>query len=235
MRKPVAVFVALIAVCCLCGVALAAGPRGVPHRYIPRSLDGDLQTIVRTTDGTSFAAWSYRNGAEYDIAVSRTDDSGRWTEPEFFGADDGVDQVEPTLTIDADGNVYLAYTDRAIGAIRVTALRADGSNWGQPIALLDKSPDRVYSSAKLLVVGDHLIVAYVANGRTAMVDLTRQLVLGGGISALTITESGDPVGYSPGDEGSGGSGSIQTIGEDSRPVEVFSPIRKRGTGSGQPF
>jgi len=236
MRKPVAVFVALFAVCCLCGVALA-GPRGVPHRYLPGSLDGDLRTVVRTTDGVSFAAWSYRSGAEYDIAISRSAESGLWTEPEFFGADDGVDQIDPALAVDEDGNVYLAYTDPALGGIRVAALRADGTSWGQSLALRPKAAGRSYASASLLVIDDHVALAFAEGGRTTIIDLPRRWLLGEGtISGLTITESGDPVGYYPGDEGSGGGngdgGGIRTIGEDDRPVEVFTPVRKRGTGSG---
>ena len=238
MRKPVAMLVTLVFSCCLGGIALAAGPRTLPHRYVPRSLDGDLTSIVRTTDRASFAAWSYRSGAEYDIAVSRTDDTGRWNEPQFFGANDGVDQIEPALTADGKGNVYLAYSDPSFGGIRVVALRADGSSWREPLALQPQAAGSRYSSPALLVVGDHLIVAFAAGDKTSIVPVPVQWLLAeGGISTLTITESGDPVGYAPGDEGTGANGGVRTIDGNDRPVDIFAPIRKRESGSntGDPY
>lgn len=235
MRKPVAMLVTLVFSCCLGGIA--AGPRSQPHRYLPHSLDGELRTVVRTTDGASFAAWSYRSGAEYDIAVARAEDSGRWTEPQFFGADDGMDQVDPVLAADAEGNVYLAYTDPSFAGIRVTALRPDGTSWREPIVLRPRAAGSRLTSPGLLVLGNDLVVAYAEGGRTSIVAVPRQAVLGdGSISTLTITESGDPVGYAPGDEGSGANGGVRTIGEDDRPVDIFAPIRKRdSSGSGDLF
>lgn len=230
MRKPVAVFVAFAAICGLCGVALAGGPRSAPQRYLPGSLDGDLTYAFSASDRTSYAAWAYRNGAEYDIALSHTDGRGRWTEPVFFGAGDGRDQIEPALTIDGDNTVYLAYTDAATDGIRLTALLPDATRWTEPLVVRDRAPQRAYSSPSLLIVDQRLIVAYSAGGRTAILDLPRDL-FAGGISALTITESSDPVEYRPGDDRPGvGSGEP----DNGRPVEVLLPIPKKANST-QPY
>jgi len=223
MRKPVAWFAVLAATCCLAGPALA-GPRDVPHRYIPGSLDGGLQTIVRA-DGVAFGVWAYRSGAEYDIAVSRTDASGRWGEPEFFGALDGWDQVEPALAVDSLGNVFLAYTDRSDGSIRLSALPASGGSWSQPVPV--RSLAGALSRPVLRVVADRLVVAFDTGTSLAMVDFA----LGTAehpaeILPLTITESGDPVENRPGGD-IGATVDHQVFGKFNTPLDVVTPIGKK--------
>ena len=76
----------------------------------PFALEAGASVVVEdSVRGVTWSAWAYRNGAEYDIAVSWLDSSGRWSEPELLGFDDDVDQRDPALLVDRNGVVYLAY------------------------------------------------------------------------------------------------------------------------------
>jgi len=142
-------------------VVSAAGkyPRGAgqPHRYLPESLDQAIAQIENTVDGRTWSAWSYRNGGEYDLALSVSTTLGIWSEPLLIGLDDGLDQREPALAVDARGAVYVAYGDGA-GAIRIMALQPGGSQWTAP-ATVAMEDDR-FSAPSLMVVGNSLIVGY---------------------------------------------------------------------------
>jgi hypothetical protein len=225
MRKPVAWVLVLVAACA-CGSALGASPRGVPHRYIPGSLDAELQTVVRA-DGVAFGAWSYRSGAEYDIAVSRWDEPGSWSEPEFFGARDGRDQIQPALAVDASGNVYLAYADRADGSIKVSVLRAAGDDgWAQPLVV--RAGGRMASHPALRVVAGHVVLAFLAGNRVEIVELPsdRDGQPPVGRTLWSITESGDPVENRPLDEGLAPAGPA-VIGDGGPSPQEFAPLRNK--------
>ena len=66
---------ALVATSALAGQALT------PHRYLAGS-DGPLVQVSNPHDGRTWAAWAYRNGSEFDIAISHVDADGNW-----YGAD----------------------------------------------------------------------------------------------------------------------------------------------------
>jgi hypothetical protein len=194
MRKSVTVFATVLCVLALGTAVLAASARGVPHRYSPHSLDGRLAQIDRVEGDSSLAAWAYRNGAEYDIAISRVDENGRWTEPVFIGVDDGRDQTQPALALDSDGNAYLAYADRAEGRVLLVVLRADRDEWSRPVALTALGADA--QSPLLRVVGNRLVVAYRTGEELQMIDLP----LTGSDeqpSLLQIVDHPDPVEYVP--------------------------------------
>jgi len=145
-----------------CGQALAFG-RGLerPHRFAP-GYDAGLVQVQNPVDGRTWAAWTYRNGAELDIAVAVADADGFWSEPRFVGLDDGSDQFEPALAVDGAGTLYLAFVDRGSGAIVLTALRRGAPAWSPPVAVTDAATRG--RAPSLAVVGDRLVVAY----RTAM-------------------------------------------------------------------
>jgi hypothetical protein len=230
MRRSVAVIVSVLTILALGTSVLAASPRGVPHRYAPNSLDGRLTEVTRTEDGRTVAAWAYRNGAEYDIAISRTDENGRWSEPEFIGIDDGRDQVQPALAFDAAGNAYLAYADRAEGRVLLSALGADARTWSRPIALT--APGEGAESPALLVVGERLVVAYRIGDELKMIDLP--LPGGNGISLQTIVDHPDPVEYvpNPGDTPvDRWKDGRWVIDDKDRVVDVTSPIHGSSGGS----
>ena len=236
MRKSVTVIVTILTILALGTSVFAATPRGLPHRYAPNSLDGRLTQVTRVEDGRTLAAWAYRNGAEYDIAVSRVDENGRWSEPMFIGIDDGRDQVQPALAIDADGNAYLAFADRAEGRILLSALCVDGEAWSRPVALT--APGAEATSPALLIVGDRLVVAYQTGGDLKMIDLPLTGT-DGSASLLTIVDHPDPVEYvpNPGDASpiDGWKGGRWIIDDQDRPIDVMIPHRgsSENTASGR--
>lgn len=145
------------------GVAFA-GAKGervdTPNRYLARSLDGPLIQMHNTIDGSLWSAWAYRNGGEYDIAITvRHNDQAPWSEPLMIGANDGLDQRDPALAVDTDGTVYVAYADETANGSRINiATHVAGSNrW---ILRSDVVVGDALSSPELMVVGENLIVAY---------------------------------------------------------------------------
>jgi len=130
---------------------------GHPHRYVPSSLDGSIVQIVNEVDGRMWSAWSYRNGGEYDLALSVSSSPGIWSEPILLGLDDGLDQREPALAVDARGATYIAYGNDA-GAIRVMALQPGESQWSSPVTVAMEMGR--FSAPSLMVVGNALIVGY---------------------------------------------------------------------------
>ena len=226
MRKSVTVLVAILSILAL-GTSVFAGPsRAMPHRYAPNSLDGRLARIDRVEEDRSMAAWAYRNGAEYDIAISRVDESGRWTEPAFIGIDDGRDQVQPALALDANGNAYVAYTDRAEGRILLVVLHADRDQWSRPVALGKVGTGA--ESPALRVVANRLVVAFRIGDELQIVDLpltdTDSLP-----SLLTIVDHPDPVEYIPNPGGESPTDRWEdgrwVIDDQDRPVNVTIPGR----------
>ncbi|NIM62810.1 MAG: hypothetical protein GTO30_14550 [Acidobacteria bacterium] len=158
MRRLLTVFCVVILIS---GVVSAAG-RGSradidsPHRYLPNALDGAPVQAANPVDGRLWSAWSYRNGAEYDLALSVSVAPGVWSEPQFIGLGDGIDQQQPAITVDARGVTYIAFADD--GSIRLTALQPGGSLWSPPISVA--VADRAFSNPSLMVIGDALIVGY---------------------------------------------------------------------------
>jgi len=171
MRKPLSL---TVLICCLAMLASSlafAGPRGrdLPQRYVPASLDGRLVEVLNPLDGTLWAAWAYRNGAEYDLAVSCRDERGFWSEPTFIGEFDGLDQTQPALAADNWGNVYLAYTEQRPDRIMLTWLEAGTSVWSTPSPVTEPEVAAMYPA--LRAVGDRLVVAFRSGRGLVILDL----------------------------------------------------------------
>ncbi len=234
MRRALIGLVTVSTILAVGGSLLAATPRGVPHRYNPNSLDGRLVQLTSSADGRDWAAWAYRSGAQYDIALVHTDESGTWTEPVFLGADDGRDQVEPALAADANGNVYVAYADRSSGQVLLSTLIAGTETWTTPVAL-SAAQLRAHSPV-LRVVRDRLVVAYRTDRAIEMIDLPLAEIER--ISLNGMTDGGDPVEYRP--PPGGGEGNPidrwrekRTIGDEDENVEVTIPFGKKSSSSSQ--
>ncbi len=140
------------------GAVSAAPPSLLPERYAPGRHDQEPVTIADPVHGVVWSAWAYRNGAEYDLALSALGANGRWTEPTLFGLDDGSDQVAPALAVDAAGNVYVAVEVRPAGRIELAVLPAGRSEWIGPLAI--SADGEIARDPALLVVGGRLVVAY---------------------------------------------------------------------------
>jgi len=191
MRKPLALFVA---VCCITVLVVApalAAPRAknLPHRYIPHGMDGRLDWITSPADGTNWSTWSYRNGAEYDVAISFRGEYGFWSEPLLIGEDDGLDQGEPVLAADRQGTIYLAYAERSPDRIMITWLTAGSERWSTPqpltaVGLRARTP-------ALRVIGERLVVAFRSGRGLVIVDFP---IVGPTIEPTIFNDGPDPVG-----------------------------------------
>jgi len=158
MRRLLTAFILTIMIS---GMASAAGKRvGAPShplRYLPNSFDGAIVRAENTVDGRLWAAWSYRNGGEYDLALSVRTAPGVWSEPTLIGLDDGLDQRQPAMALDSRGAMYVAYAD-GTGAIRLIVLQPGGNQWSIPVTVA--SGEGGLSSPSLMVAGSALIVGY---------------------------------------------------------------------------
>ncbi len=157
MRRFLTVFILAIMVT---GVVSAAGKGSRsgshPHRYLPNSFDGAIVQVENTVDGRVWSAWSYRNGGEYDLALSVSTAPGVWSEPILIGLDDGVNQRQPVIAVDSRGATYVAYAD-GTAAIRLTALQPGRNQWSSPgIVAMGEG----LSAPSLMLVGNVLIVGY---------------------------------------------------------------------------
>lgn len=157
--------------------------------HVPQ-LDGPVTTLT-APDGRTFATWAYRASGEFDIAVTvRAADSQTWSAPSFFGRRNGADELQPAMTFDSRGTVYVAFTTASPSAVFLSVLRPGSDAWSEPVQV---SGNDIASSPTLLVVGDRLIVGF----RTAQ---------GVGLVNLPISDGGNELYLSDGPDASGPSG-----------------------------
>lgn len=167
----------LYVLCCLvlCIATFAqAGQKSIqsaPRDYLPGS-DRSLVQLTNPVDGTLWSVWSYSNGAEFDLAISATAVEGNTTELLLIGEADHFDQSEPALTVDANGTLYLAYTEqvgRAGKRLVVSALPFGGTTWTFPVTM--SGPARGLGSPALAVVSDRVVLAFQVRDGIEILDL----------------------------------------------------------------
>jgi len=160
--------------------------------------DSELVMKVNPKDGRTWTAWTYRQGAETDIAISYRQSDGRWSEPTLFGTQDGIEQTQPTLVIDFNGNVYVAWAEADTGRVMLTARGFAVNYWSSPKVV---NSSRLQGSAPALMVSAHrrLVVGFVADGRVRLVEfrLLPKTV------ATQMSDGPDPVGDGDTDEQTG--------------------------------
>lgn len=220
MRKTLALCTAL-ACLIFCAPAFGRGrDMGRPHRFAPEVRDGGLVQIQNPIDGKTWAAWAYRNGAEFDLAVSWAGADGFWSEPVFVGVDDGADQIQPALAVDRLGTVYLAFVDRGSDTIVITALRTGTRTWSRPSALTEPSVHG--RSPSLAVVGGRLVVAFRSGDDVQITDLP--LLAAPVATTNGINDGPDPTGVIDG----GAEG--EDAGSNSGGIPPLPPPRGGGEG-----
>lgn len=182
--------VAALSVAVAGGAVLARSGRMETPRNFRAALsdDGLVQVDVSASPiaGTrTVAAWSIRNGAEYDIAVAVRDADGVWTDVATFGNDDGVDQRDPALAVDPYGNVYLAY-GASDGSITLRVANSDG-DWQSATRA---TPSWIEASRpSLQFFGGRLILAFLVDGEIEMIDVES----GAGYFTRDFEDGPDPV------------------------------------------
>jgi hypothetical protein len=170
-------FLTLCFATALCGSVLAApAPRGsgtvaarVPGvaDHVPQ-IDGPITTLTGPA-GRAVAAWSYRAAGEFDIAVSLLEPGATtWSAPVFFGRRSGIDEVEPAIAFDAQGTAYVVFSLSNPSRVALSRLPAGATVWSTPTVV---SGAQAASAPSVLVVGDHLIVAFRTAHGVGMVDV----------------------------------------------------------------
>lgn len=166
----------------------------IPKRYNPSQQDHGLST-VQVGDQT-WSAWAYRTQGQFDIALSTTDGSGVWSEIEWMGAVDGLDQINPSLVADSAGHLYLTYEVQQTGSVFLSIRTTGFDAWSAPIQI-NPELQRAHSSS-LSIVGGHLVVAYLADDQIQLVDLGLTLAATlEGVRTNTIQDGADPLGLTP--------------------------------------
>jgi hypothetical protein len=181
--------------------SVLAGPRGerTPARFAPRSLDRQPATAINPLDGSIWAAWAWRDGAEYSIAISIQTD-GVWSEPFFIGRDDSLNQMSPALVFDDHGVAYLAWTVLPVKRILIATF-PEGLQSGFEVHTA--SHEGVPSGMPALtVVSNRLVLAF----RTPQKTVLRTLPLyPSGAAGMRGVQEGpdavDPLGWTWGDVG----------------------------------
>ena len=165
----------------------------VPRRYNPRSLDRSL-TVLELPDASAvWSAWSYRNQGEFDLAVSVRQADGIWSEPEWIGFGDGIDQSHPALAADASGHLYLAWSEARLGRVLMSMRPRSAASWSTPIVLTD--PDAHGTSPSLAIVGGQLVAAWREGADVEIRDLGPTLAASAGdVVTRTIQDGADPLG-----------------------------------------
>ncbi len=136
----------------------AVEPVSAPDHHLP-GMDG-APAYAKSIGGELWAAWSYRNGDEFDLAVSVLRE-GVWSEPSYFGAGDGDDQVEAAIVADSSGNLFVGWVvsseNADQGSVMVATRRAGSNRWSSPALIA--SGDSVASPA-LEIAGQQVVVAF---------------------------------------------------------------------------
>jgi hypothetical protein len=180
----------------------AGGRRSSPVVDYVQQIDGPIAAVT-SPDGRGWAVWAYRASGEFDIAIASRTASGAWNPPTFLGRRDGVDQIDPTLAIDANGTLYLAFATKSPARIAVATLRVGSSVWTAPVIV---AAEEGASFPALRMVRDRLVVAYRTLRGVAIIDVpvaAPQTSMGIHDSPDTV----DPLGFSaPGSNGSGSGG-----------------------------
>jgi hypothetical protein len=184
------------------GVVSAAGKRvGAsqhPPRYLPNAFDGAIVQSDNPVDGRTWSVWSYRNGGEFDLALSMRTAPGVWSEPLLIGLDDGLDQQQPAISVDSRGATYVAYAD-GTGAIRLTVLQPGATRWSAPITIAEGTNQ--LSNPSLMVVGSTMIVGYRDGDGVSLRTLPLLPPDLGGNEVRSIYDGPDPTtGYTDDDE-----------------------------------
>lgn len=137
----------------------------VPRRF-SANVDRDLVEFVNYVDGRTWSVWSYKSGAEYDIAVSLKNPDGSWGEPSFLGSDDSRSEVQPALATDTNGTLYMAFAVRETGQIMLTTLRVNSLTWSTPRRAVFAAGR--HAAPSVIALSSQVVVAYRTGQRVGM-------------------------------------------------------------------
>ena len=137
--------------------ARSVDPQVTPSRYLGH-MDTGLVSVVSPVDGRLWSAWTYRSGAESDIAVSVRSTSGIWSEPVFLGFGDGKSQLDPAIAFDPWGNLYIAHTVRETGVLQVVRLAIGATRMSSPVIV--SAPGERAASPTMMATVQSVVIGY---------------------------------------------------------------------------
>lgn len=178
-------------------IAAPAGPELPGHLFV-EGLDGAPVIAVNPLDRSEWAVWAYRNGSEFDLALTFRNEGDFWSSPIFIGLDDGIDQVDPALAIDSHGGLYLLFAERPTGRVRLGILPSGAESFIGPFTVSEAGQHA--GSPALEIYGEHVVIAYhAADGTT----IRRYPVLTPDMAFVKGIQEGpdaiDPLGLTPTD------------------------------------
>lgn len=201
-RSRSALVVGLIAITSAGGTLVAAPARyDGTNRHVIDRLDGVPVVAVNPLDGTTWSAWAYRSGGEFDLAVASRDAGGDWSAPSFLGSGDRANQLEPALVADDVGTMFLAYADGRTGHVEVLALRSGAETWS-PVGTIVPTASSAARRPTMMILGDRVVVAY-ADGAEVGIETFPRFAH----APLGIQDGPDPFGNRSVPGSPGGSGS----------------------------
>lgn len=200
MRNGRAIFSCMLVVFAATGLTAAAnragvpapGVRSAPPEFLPQ-IDGPLAT-AQSPDGRLWATWSIRSAGEFDVALAYRDPGSVWSAPIFVGKRDGLDEVEPSVAVDAQGALYLAYATRESSRVSLAVLPRNGTAWIGPAVI---SGTDLSSAPVVRLVRDRVVVAYRTPAGIGFADLPSMIGPGQILGIQDGPDSVDPLGMVP--------------------------------------
>jgi hypothetical protein len=132
-----------------------------PNRRVNRdpapSPDQNNPAIAVDVSGNLFVVWDEDDGTENDIYFSKSVNGGDdWSDPHIMVNTDAENenQEKPTIDVDSEGNIYVAWTDRRNAVdndIYFAASFNGGANWSNPNVRVDDSVSGRQSNPQLIV------------------------------------------------------------------------------------
>jgi hypothetical protein len=116
-----------------------------------------------------------------------------WSAPTYLGLRNRTDEIDPSIVVDENGSVYVAYSKRASGRIAVAALVSGSTSWLTPVFV---SGDDRGSVPTMRIVAGQLVIAYRTAHGIVMTELP--LLVPAQIFGIQDGPTGvDPVGMVP--------------------------------------
>lgn len=172
-------------------------------------LNGDLWPVVLEVphdDRRPWVVWSRFNGSDYDLAWSRWQENGGWTDVAWVTLAPAMPGNDLTPNLDhgpSDGRPYVVWTNDTGGAREVYLSIFLSTRWMQPYRVSDVGEDATYPTVRVLD-DDTVEVTYEtpAGPRTRTLRFLRPTTITddanpfeyfqmGGSGADTMSENGD--------------------------------------------
>jgi len=97
--------------------------------------DGTPDLMQNNTTGQPEAVWPYDTGTDFEIAFSRNTEQG-WGDKEFLSSS-AADDLDPRLSIDASGKVYVVWWEAVTERIYLVTREPGETEWSVPELIVE--------------------------------------------------------------------------------------------------